>query len=133
MRPSPPEPTVYLEVSFLDIALLELTHELFQIKSIIFIHYYSRFMPTVTPKTLSPSLSLTSPNSPQKSKLSRAVVAHTFNPSTWEAEAGRFLSRGQPGLQSKFQDSQGYTEKSCLEKQKQTNSNNKTNKQNRHF
>jgi hypothetical protein len=22
----------------------------------------------------------------------RAVVAHTFNPSTWEAEAGRFLS-----------------------------------------
>jgi hypothetical protein len=23
---------------------------------------------------------------------SRAVVAHTFNPSTWEAEAGRFLS-----------------------------------------
>jgi hypothetical protein len=38
----------------------------------------------------------------------RAVVAHTFNPSTWEAEAGRFLSSrpawstkwvpGQPGL-----------------------------------
>jgi hypothetical protein len=37
-----------------------------------------------------------------------AVVAHTFNPSTWEAEAGRFLSSrpawsieripGQPGL-----------------------------------
>jgi hypothetical protein len=37
------------------------------------------------------------------------VVAHTFNPSTWEAEAGRFLSLrpawttksvpGQPGLQ----------------------------------
>jgi hypothetical protein len=23
---------------------------------------------------------------------SRAVVAYTFNPSTWEAEAGRFLS-----------------------------------------
>jgi hypothetical protein len=39
---------------------------------------------------------------------SRAVVAHTFNPSTWEAEAGGFLSSrpawstewvpGQPGL-----------------------------------
>jgi hypothetical protein len=34
----------------------------------------------------------------------RAVVAHTFNPSTWEAEAGGFLSSrpawvpGQPGL-----------------------------------
>jgi hypothetical protein len=26
--------------------------------------------------------------------------------------------RGQPGLQSEFQDSQGYTEKSCLEKPK---------------
>jgi hypothetical protein len=24
----------------------------------------------------------------------RAVVAHAFNPSTWEAEAGRFLSSG---------------------------------------
>jgi hypothetical protein len=50
------------------------------------------------------------------------VVVHAFNPSTWEAEAGRFLSRGYPGLQSEFQDSQGYTEKPCLEK---TN-NNKT-------
>jgi hypothetical protein len=31
-----------------------------------------------------------------------------------------FWVQGQPGLQSEFQDSQGYTEKSCLE--------NKTNK-----
>jgi hypothetical protein len=46
------------------------------------------------------------------------VVAHTFDPSTQEAEAGRFLSRGQPGLQSEFQNSQGYTEKPCLEKEK---------------
>jgi hypothetical protein len=38
--------------------------------------------------------------------ISQAVVAHTFNPSTWEAEAGR--SQGQPGLQSESQDSQGY-------------------------
>ena len=28
-----------------------------------------------------------------------------------------FLVQGQPGLQSEFQDSQGYTEKPCLEKQ----------------
>jgi hypothetical protein len=28
--------------------------------------------------------------------------------------------RGQPGLQSEFQDSQGYTEKPCLEKQNKT-------------
>ena len=44
------------------------------------------------------------------------MVVHAFSPSTWEAEAGRV--RGQPGLQSEFQDSQGYTEKPCLEKQK---------------
>ena len=51
------------------------------------------------------------------------VVAHTFNPSIWEAEAGGV--RGQPGLQKwdpGQQDSQGYTEEPCLEKQnKQTN------------
>jgi hypothetical protein len=41
------------------------------------------------------------------------MVAHAFNPSTREAEAGRFLSSG---LQSEFQDSQGYTEKSYLKK-----------------
>jgi hypothetical protein len=45
------------------------------------------------------------------------MVAHAFNPSTREAEAGRFLS-SRPGLQSEFQDSQGYTEKPCLEKPK---------------
>jgi hypothetical protein len=28
-----------------------------------------------------------------------------------------FWVPGQPGLQSEFQDSQGYTEKPCLEKQ----------------
>jgi hypothetical protein len=42
------------------------------------------------------------------------------NLSTWEAEIGGSLSLGQPGLQSKFQDSQDYTEKLYL-KQKQTN------------
>jgi hypothetical protein len=44
----------------------------------------------------------------QKCPVSPGVVAHTFNPSTWEAEAGGFLSSrpawstewvpGQPGL-----------------------------------
>jgi hypothetical protein len=43
------------------------------------------------------------------SAASWAVVEHAFNPSTWEAEAGGFLS-----LQSEFQNSHGYTEKSCL-------------------
>jgi hypothetical protein len=32
-----------------------------------------------------------------------------------------FRVQGQPGLQSEFQDSQGYIEKPCLKKQKQTN------------
>jgi hypothetical protein len=49
------------------------------------------------------------------------VVAHTFNPSTREAEADRFLVQGQPGLQSEFQDSQGYTEKPCLKNQTKQN------------
>jgi hypothetical protein len=34
---------------------------------------------------------------------------------------GRQISEFEPGLQSEFQGSQGYTEKPCLEKQKQTN------------
>jgi hypothetical protein len=46
------------------------------------------------------------------------MVMHAFNPSTPEAEVGGFLSSSPvPGLQSEFQDSQGYTEKPCLEKQ----------------
>ena len=49
------------------------------------------------------------------------MLVHAFNSSTREAEAGGFLSSRQPGLQSEFQDSQGYTEKPYLEKQKQTN------------
>jgi hypothetical protein len=48
------------------------------------------------------------------------MVTHAFNPGTWEAEAGGSLQiRGQPGLQSDFQDSQGYTEKTCVRKQQQ--------------
>jgi hypothetical protein len=39
-----------------------------------------------------------------------------------------FWVRGQPGLQSEFQDSQGYTEKPCLEKNKQTKKNPKKKK-----
>jgi hypothetical protein len=44
------------------------------------------------------------------------VVVHAFNPSTQEVKAGGALSLRSPGLQHKFQDSQGYTEKACLER-----------------
>ena len=37
-----------------------------------------------------------------------------------------FWVRGQPGLQSEFPDSQGYTEKPCLKKQKQKQNKTKT-------
>jgi hypothetical protein len=48
-------------------------------------------------------------------------MAHTFNPSTWEAEAGGSLwVWGQPGLQSKFQDSQGYNSKTNTDMVKYT-------------
>jgi hypothetical protein len=40
------------------------------------------------------------------------MVAHVFHPSTQEAEAGGSLwVRGQPGLQSEFQESQDYEER----------------------
>jgi hypothetical protein len=38
-----------------------------------------------------------------------------------------FWVRGQPGLQSKFQDSQGYTEKFCLRKKQNKNNKQQTN------
>ena len=47
------------------------------------------------------------------------MVAQDFSPSTREAEAGGFLwVWGQPAQQTKLQDSQDYTEKACLKKQK---------------
>jgi hypothetical protein len=50
-------------------------------------------------------------------EMSWEVVMQAFNLSTWEAEAGRSLCLCQPGLQSKFPDSQDYVEKPCLDKQ----------------
>jgi hypothetical protein len=45
------------------------------------------------------------------------VVAHAFNPSTWEAEAGEFLSL-RPAWSTEFQERQDYTEKPCLKKKR---------------
>jgi hypothetical protein len=55
------------------------------------------------------------------------MVVHTFNPRLGRQKQADFWVWGQPGLQSEFQDSQGYTEKPCLEKQK-TNNKTKQNK-----
>jgi hypothetical protein len=54
------------------------------------------------------------------------MLVCTFNLSVWEDKAGVFLwVWDQPGLQSKFQDSWGYVERICLNKQSQTNPQNK--------
>ena len=41
-------------------------------------------------------------------------------PALWEAESGGFLS-SRSALSTEFQDSQGYTEKPCLEEKKKRN------------
>lgn len=47
------------------------------------------------------------------------MVVHIFNPSTQEAEAGRYLwVQGRPGLHSQFQDSYAYIERLCLKNKK---------------
>jgi hypothetical protein len=58
-------------------------------------------------------------------------MTHTFNPTTQEAQAGS----SQLGLQSEFQDIQGYTEKPCVKKQtnKQTNKQTKQNQKARYL
>ena len=46
-------------------------------------------------------------------------MAHAFNPSTQEAEAGRSLSlRPHNSLESELQDNKGYTKKPCLGRKK---------------
>ena len=57
--------------------------------------------------------------------IDQVVVAHSFKPSTREAET--LWVWGQPGPQSKFHGQGGYTEKACLKKSK-TKQNNNDNK-----
>jgi hypothetical protein len=64
------------------------------------------------------------------------MVAHAFNPSTWEAEAGRFLSSrpawstdrvpGQPGL---HRETLSQKKNKKQKQKKQKNKNKQTNKQ----
>jgi hypothetical protein len=46
------------------------------------------------------------------------VVATPLIPALGRQRQADFWVWGQPGLQSEFQDSQGYTEKPCLKKKK---------------
>jgi hypothetical protein len=55
------------------------------------------------------------PSITQDKSTQPGVVAHTFSPSTREAEAGGFLSSRPAWSTERVQDSQGYTEKPCLE------------------
>lgn len=51
--------------------------------------------------------------------LELCLMAHAFKQTIWEAETGSSMclqrSVNQPGLQSEFSNSQGYTEKHCLQ------------------
>jgi hypothetical protein len=49
------------------------------------------------------------------------MVAHALIPALCKQRQEDFWVRGQPGLQSEFQDIQYYTEKPCLKKPNQTN------------
>jgi hypothetical protein len=67
----------------------------------------------------------------RKAERSRAWWRTPLIPALGRQRQVDFCVRGQPGLQSKFQDSQGYTEKPCLEKQKQKQKPKKTKKKGR--
>lgn len=56
-----------------------------------------------------------------KFKASQAVVVHVFNPSILEAQTGKFPS-SKPVWPTGggFQDSRGYSEKTCLKKKQKT-------------
>jgi len=56
--------------------------------------------------------------SKQKVRASRAWWRTPLIPALGRQRQADFWVRGQPGLQSEFQDSQGYTERPCLKKKK---------------
>jgi hypothetical protein len=64
-----------------------------------------------------------------KTERSRAWWLTPLIPALGRQRQADFWVRGQPGLQSEFQDSQGYTEKPCLEKTKTNKHTNKPSKQ----
>jgi hypothetical protein len=59
----------------------------------------------------------------------RAWSCTPLIPAIGRQRQANFRVLGQPGLQSEFQDSQGYTEKPCLKKQNKTKTKTNKNKQ----
>jgi hypothetical protein len=65
------------------------------------------------------------------------MVAHTINPSTWDAESGRFLSSRAAWSTEQVPGQPGLHRETCIRKKKpvskktKTNKNKQTNKQNR--
>jgi hypothetical protein len=57
----------------------------------------------------------------------RAVVAHAFNPSTWEAEAGKFLS-SRPAWSTKRVPGQSGLHRETMSRQQQQQNKTKQNK-----
>ena len=60
--------------------------------------------------------------------MSWAVVAHAFNPSTWEAEVGRFLSSRPAWSTERVPGQPGLYRETLSQKQKQTQANKQTEK-----
>jgi hypothetical protein len=61
-------------------------------------------------------------------RLGRAVVAHAFNPSTWEAEAGGFLSSRPAWLFYRISSRQPGLHRETLSQKKKKKKKNQTNK-----
>jgi hypothetical protein len=62
-----------------------------------------------------------------KSKRTRQAWWSTnLIPALWRQRQTDFCVRSQPGLESEFQDSQGYTEQPCLKNKTKQNKTNKT-------
>jgi hypothetical protein len=90
--------------------------DLCELKDSLVYRAYPRTATAVTQRTLSWK---TKANQKEKKKEERAKAGQCWCtpliPALGRQRQADFWVRGQPGLQSEFQDSQGYTEKPCLE------------------
>jgi hypothetical protein len=89
--------------------------------------HHDKLLTVPTSLVLPPTHSSLGPRNTFPKRARWAMVKHTYSPAWWctplipalgRQRQADFWVRGQPGLQSEFQDSQGYTEKPCLKKPK---------------